>query len=154
MPRLSPLSIALVLASAICAWGAGERPADEVRPRVEHHLREVEHLAQQFETVLGQPCPAFASREEWSVYADGQVDRVVMLVAHLDQAWVEAKQTGDKDVRREAKAPRQKVDRAQQLLQKLQACANGHGASFTAGSVWQRVEREAPRRQREIALPR
>jgi hypothetical protein len=45
-------------------------------------------------------------------------------VAHLEQAWVEAKHTGDKDLRRAAKAPRGQVDRAQRLVSKLQACAS------------------------------
>lgn len=116
-------------------------------------LREAAEIAQQLEATLAQACPHFASREAWDAYVDGSVDRVVTLVAHLEQAWVEAKQTGDKDVRREAKAPRRRVDRAQQLLAKLQACGNGNGASVEPGAVWRRVERAVPRRQSEIALP-
>ncbi len=79
------------------------------------------------------------------------MDRVVTFVAHLDQAWAEAKRTGDKDVRRTAKTP---VDRARLLLAKLQACADGNGTSLVPGAVWRRIEREAERRQSEIALPR
>jgi hypothetical protein len=145
---------ALVLIASPGAWAAGDRPADEIRPRVEHHLAEAEQIARQLEAVMAEGCPTLASREAWDAYLDGHVDRVVTLVAHLEQAWVEAKQTGDKDVRREAKAPRRRVDRAQQLVQKLQACANGHGASLSPGAVWERIEREVPQRQHEIALPR
>src|SRR5207249_6710054 len=74
--------------------------------------------------------------------------------AHLDQAWAEAKRTGDKDVRRMAKTPRVNVDRARLLIAKLRACADGNGTSLEPGAVWHRIEREAERRQIEIALPR
>lgn len=143
----------LLFVSAARASAAGDRPADEIRPRVEHHLEQAEQIAQHFETVLVQTCPRFAAREEWQAYLDAEVDRVVSLVAHLEQAWTEAKRTGDKDVRREAKAPRHRVDRAQLLIAKLQGCANGHGAGFSPGPVWRRIERAVPQRQSEIALP-
>jgi hypothetical protein len=147
-------SLAALLATATPAGAAGDRPADEIRPRVEHHLQEAEQLARAFEAVLTQACPRFASRAEWDAYLDDNVERVVTLVAHIEQAWVEAKQTADKDVRREAKAPRRRVERAQELVAKLQTCANGHGSNLTAASIWRRVEREVPQRQSEIALPR
>lgn len=143
----------LLLGPTLPALAAGDRPADEVRPRVEHHLAEVEAITQQLEGVLAAACPTFSTTEEWQAYVDGNVDRVVSLVAHLEQAWVEAKRTGDKDVRREAKAPRRRVDRAQQLVAKLQGCANGNSATLAPGAVWQRIEREVPQRQSEIALP-
>ena len=81
------------------------------------------------------------------------MERVVTLMAHLEQAWVEAKATGDDDVRREAKAPRRRVDQARALLDKLQGCAEGNGSQISQGSLWRRIEREVPRRQAEIALP-
>ena len=65
-----------------------------------------------------------------------------------------AKRTGDKDVRREAKAPRRRVDQAQQLIAKLQACADGNAAGFEPDVVRRRIERALPQRQGEIALPR
>src|SRR5437899_3022606 len=46
------------------------------------------------------------------------------------------------------------VDRARLLRAKLRACADGNGTSFVPGAVWGRIEREAERRQSEIALPR
>jgi hypothetical protein len=147
------LSLALLFACAPAARAAGDKPADEVRPRVEHHLDLAEQLALHFEGIIAQQCPHFATRAEWQAYFDANVDRVVSLVAHLEQAWVEAKQTADKDVRREAKAPRRRVDRARALVAKLQTCANGGSASFTLSEVWQRIEREVPQRQGEIALP-
>jgi hypothetical protein len=77
----------------------------------------------------------------------------VLLVAHLEQAWYEATRTGDDDVRRTAKAPRKRMDQARALLDKLQGCAEGNGASFSTMGVWRRIEREVPQRQTEIALP-
>ena len=148
------LSLTLLLACTLPARAADDKAANEVRPRVEHHLSRAEQIAQHFEAVIAEACPHFATRAEWQTYWDGAVDRVVTLVAHLEQAWVEAKETGDKGVRREAKAPRRRVDRAEALLAKLQTCANGQGESFTAGAVWRQIEREVPQRQSEIALPR
>jgi hypothetical protein len=56
-------------------------------------------------------------------------------------------------VRRAAKAPRERVDRARVLVDKLSGCAEGNGASLSPMSVWRRIEREIPRRQADIALP-
>jgi len=134
------------------AW-AGDRSAAEARSRVEHHLHEVDLLSQHFADVLNEDCQRFARPDEWRTYLDGELDRMVLLMAHLEQAWVEAKHTSDKDVRREAKAPRTHVDRAQRLVTKLQTCAGDNGASFDTVAAWRRVERDAPRRQAEIALP-
>ena len=153
MRRPLALSLALLLASPLSAAAAGDRPAEEIRPRVEHHLRAAEEIARQLEPVLAQACPRFASREAWDAYLEGSVDRAVTLVAHLEQAWVEAKRTGDKDVRREAKAPRRRVDQAQQLIAKLQTCADDNAAGFEPGVVRRRIERAVPQRQSEIALP-
>ena len=144
-------ALALLLASAAGA-GTASVPSDP-RSRVEHHLVEVQVLARHFGTVLATDCPRFASEAEWKSYFDGEVHRVVLLIAHLEQAWVEAKQTPDKDVRRTAKAPRREVDRGRALLDKLQQCASDHGSSFAPLVVWQRIEREVPRRQAQIALP-
>src|SRR2546428_7516083 len=152
------VSISLLLVLALVRLGiasaAGDRPADEARPRVTHHLRAAGEIAREFEDVLAGECPRCASAGEWDAYLDAKVDRVVTFVAHLDQAWAEAKRTGDKDVRRMAKTPRVNVDRARLLLAKLRACADGNGTSFVPGAVWGRIEREAERRQSEIALPR
>ncbi len=153
MRRALALSLSLLLAAAVPAGAAGDRPADEVRPRVEHHLRAAADIAGELEPVLTAACPHLASPEAWDAYLDGSVERVVTMVAHLDQAWEEAKRTGDKDVRREAKAPRRRLDQAQRLVAKLQACANGNGTRFEPGAVWRRIERAVPQRQHEIALP-
>jgi hypothetical protein len=129
------------------------RTAEEARSRMEHHLREVNQLSQHFEGVLKTDCPHFDSSDAWTTYLDGEVERVVTLMAHLEQAWVEAKATGDDDVRRDAKAPRKRVDQARALLDKLQGCANGNGAPISQQALWRRIEREIPQRQAEIALP-
>jgi len=143
----------LLAALAAPAWGRDERPPEEARARMEHHLKEVTRLAQHFDGVMSAECPRFPSRREWTTYLDGEIDRVVLLVAHLEQAWYEATRTGDDDVRRTAKAPRKRMDQARALLDKLQGCAEGNGASFSSMSVWRRIEREVPSKQSEIALP-
>jgi hypothetical protein len=123
------------------------------RARVEHHLRHVEHLSTHFEGVLTATCPRFASRATWDAYVEAESDRLVLLMAHLEQAWLEAKRTDDDDVRRAAKAPRRQSDQARQLVDKLSTCAELNGAAFSPLSLWRRVEREVPHRQAEIALP-
>jgi len=124
------------------------------RARVEHHLRHVARLSGHFETVLTAQCPRFPSRAAWEAYVEAEADRLVLLVAHLEQAWIEAKRTADDDVRRAAKAPRRQGDQARALVDKLAACAELNGADFSAGAVWRRVERDVPGRQADIALPR
>jgi hypothetical protein len=162
--RASRAALSVVVAATVAlatgigvTWrradAAGTKPAELVRPRVEHHLRQVEQIAQHFETVMSASCPRFASTEQWKSYFDGEVNRVVLLVAHVEQAWVEAKETGDDDVRRAAKAPRKRLDQARALLDKLQGCAGDNGTSFSQMSLWRRIEREVPSRQAEIALP-
>jgi hypothetical protein len=152
--RATLAAVMLVLVPAAVALARGpQRPPEEARARMEHHLREVGQLAHHFENVLRRDCPRFASPGEWRVYLDGELERVVLLVAHLEQAWIEAKHTGDDDVRRAAKAPRKRVDEARALLDKLAGCAEDHGATLSPMDLWRRVERAVPRRQTDIALP-
>lgn len=132
---------------------AGEMTAEEARPRVEHHLIEVDQIVRHFESVMAEDCPRFDSSAERRAYIDGEVERVVLLVAHLDEAWSEAKRTSDKDVRRAAKAPRAQVGQAQSLVTKLQTCAGDDGAKLEPRVIWRRIEQEVPRRRAEIALP-
>ena len=153
MVRLALVLLTLVLSAAPAAARKPQRPPEEARVRVDHHLREVSDLAQHFEDVLNQDCPRFATPAEWDRYLDAEIERVVLLRAHLEQAWVEATSTGDDDVRRTAKAPRKRLGEARPLLGKLQSCAAENGASFNPLAVWQRIEREVPGRQTEIALP-
>lgn len=146
--------VAFGLLGAPGAFGAGAKPAAEVLPRVQYHLEHIDTLTQHFDSVLHSPCPHFASADDWNSYFDGEVDRVVLLVAHVEQAWVEAKQTGDDDVRRAAKAPRKRLEEARSLLDKLQECAGDNGATFSHMGVWKKIEREVPQRQTEITQPR
>lgn len=149
--------VIVLLAGALTATKAParepHRPPEEARTRMEHHLQEVTLLAEHFEGVLSSDCPRFASPTEWRAYLDGEIDRVVLLMAHLEQAWVEAKHTDNDEVRRDAKAPRRRADQARALFDKLSGCAENNGAPFSQGAVWRRIEREVPRRQAEIALP-
>lgn len=141
--------VALALSPAIAA-----SVPTEPRARVAHHLREVNGLQRHFDAVMRDKCPRFASAAEWKRHFEDEVERIVLLLAHLEQAWLEAKRTGDDDVRRTAKAPRQQLAGARALLDKLSDCADDHGASVSAFSVWRRIEREVPKRQAEIALPK
>ena len=151
--RIALVVLVLATIMAAPAWARDERPPDEARARMEVHLKEVNRLAQHFDGVMGSDCPRFGSRREWTTYFDDEIERVVLLVAHLEQAWYEATRTGDDDVRRAAKAPRKRLDQARALLDKLQGCAEDNGASFSSMGVWRRIEREVPQRQTEIALP-
>ena len=148
MKRL--LALGVLLATVVPASALSP---DEARVRVEHHLRYVVQLVDHFETMVVMTCPRFPTADAWDVYVAREADQLVLLMAHLEQAWVEAKRTGDDDVRRTAKAPRRKAEQMTQLMDKLQACAQMNGAAFSPVDVWRRVERAVPVRQTEIALP-
>jgi hypothetical protein len=135
------------------AQAAPDLTPDQALPRVEYHARQAEQLARHFQTLTQTECRRFATAGEWRDYVNGEIDRMVLMVAHVEQAWVEAKRTGDDQIRRAAKAPRQRLDDARALVDKLQDCAADHGTSFGPMQVWRRIEHEAPQRQAEIALP-
>jgi hypothetical protein len=147
------LAVLLAVAVATPASAAGVKTPEEVRPRVDHHLRHVEGLAQHFQAVLTTACPRFATAAEWDQYLAGEMQRVVLLIAHIEQAWIEAKTTGDDDVRRVAKAPRKRLEQARALLDKLSDCAGDNGSSLNQLGLWRHIERQVPRCQAEIALP-
>lgn len=153
MRYLMLLVATLAVGVAVPAQANREAAAD-IQPRVDHHIREVGVLVQHFETFVAGACQLFATFDEWNTYAESEIDRMLLLVAHVEQAWVEAKRTGDDDVRRSAKAPRRRMDDAPQILTKLAACAEDNGTTISPVSVYRRIERDLPRRQSEIALPR
>jgi hypothetical protein len=149
--------LTLVLAAVLglgAPASAGDLPAEEVRPRVEHHLRAANELADHFDAVIRSGCQRFTTSAQWDAYVNGEMDRVILLAAHVEQAWVEAKTTGDDEVRRAAKAPRRRLDEARALLTMLVTCAEANGTTLPTGTLMQQLEREVPRRQAEIALPR
>jgi hypothetical protein len=148
MLRLVPLVLLLVVTTPALAL-----TPEQARVRVDHHLQHAEQLVGHFEMLLGMSCPQFPTTSAWDVYVDREADQMTLLMAHLEQAWVEAKRTGDDDVRRAAKAPRRHSDQMRQLMDKLTICAAANGAAFSPVDVWRRVERDVPRRQTEIALP-
>jgi hypothetical protein len=147
------VALALLVGVAAAAHAAPDLTAEQALPRVQHHLREAEILGRHFQTTLDGDCKRFSSPEEWRGYFNSEVDQVVLLVAHVEQAWVEAKRTGDDDVRRLAKTGKKRVDEARGLVDKMQGCASENGATFNPMTVWKKVEREMPRRQVEITLP-
>ncbi len=144
---------ALALIGLFATSGAAEAPTD-VRARVDYHVRHATELAEHFDDVIKRDCPRFSTSSEWQAYVDDEVGRMVLMAAHVEQAWVEAKTTGDDEVRQAAKAPRKRLSEARPLLSKLQTCAENNGATLSVASVWHRIDREVPRRQAEIALPR
>ena len=146
--------LAAMLVLGVSPARAGWEPAGDIQPRVEYHIREVGALIEHFETFVSGRCPRFSTTAEWDTYAEGEIDRMLLLAAHAEQAWVEAKRTGDDDVRRAAKAPRRRLDEAPQILNKLSACAEDNGVTVSPGRVYRRLERDLPRRQSEISLPR
>jgi hypothetical protein len=148
------MAVALLFTIVAAGPAAQAQTVEEARARVEHHLREVDQIIRYFQDAVNADCPRFASRDEWRQYFDGEVERATLLVAHVEQAWIEAKRVGDDDVRRAAKAPRRRLEGARGAIEKLQTCAADNGASFSPLAVWNRIEREAPRRQAAIALPR
>ena len=94
MPRLLVAALLFVVASAVTTVEA--QTVEEVRTRVDHHLREADQIIRHFEDVVRADCPRFASRDEWRQYFDGEVDQATSLVAHVEQAWIEAKRVGDR----------------------------------------------------------
>jgi hypothetical protein len=143
----------MLLLLAGTSAGVDATAAADVKARVAHHVRHVEHIADQLEALVADNCPRLPSPEAWDTYVDAETDRLVLLVAHLEQAWIEAKRTPDDEIRRAAKAPRRQADQMRLLVDKLNACAEMNGASFAPQALWRRVERDVPRRQAEIALP-
>jgi hypothetical protein len=154
MHRSGCALLALVATLVAGPAAATETTPEAVRARVDHHLRQVERLSGHFEALLASTCPQFPSPAHWQTYVDAEADQLVLLVAHLEQAWIEAKRTGDDEVRRAAKAPKRNGDQGRALVDKLAACAESNGVSFSPVAIWRRIEREVPRRQAEIALPR
>jgi hypothetical protein len=148
------LVLAAVLLVAPGAVRAGALTPDVARARVAHHLRHVEQLADHFESVIADGCPSFPAPAGWETYVSAETEQLVLLMAHLEQAWLEAKRTGDDELRRTAKAPRAQGDHLRQLVEKLRECAEANGTAFSPSAVWRRVERDVPRRQADIALPR
>jgi hypothetical protein len=142
----------LLLVPAVWARAADAVPNDPPA-RVAHHVREAEQIAQHFNGVKAKECPRFSSKDEWKSYFDGEVERMVLMHAHVEQAWLEAKRTKDDDLRRTAKAPRKHFAEARGLVDKLQKCAHENGSSFAPLMVFHRIEREVPKRQAQIALP-
>jgi hypothetical protein len=150
---LATVMLGLALTGAAGAPAAHATVPAEPRDRVAHHLRAVDAIGHHLDALLRDDCERFASARQWKAYFDGEVDRVVLLMAHLEQAWLEAKKTPDDEIRRTAKAPRKRLHEARPLLAKLQACADENDTSFTPLAVWRRIARDVPQRQAEIALP-
>jgi hypothetical protein len=148
------LGVGLMATTAIGVGRAAEGDVPrEPLEREQYHLRRAQPLTEHFEGVLREDCPKFTSSAEWRAYMQTEVDRMILLAAHMEQAWVEAKRAPDDEVRRVAKAPRRRLPEAQTLIDKLSSCAQDNGASLSVASLYRRLERDVPRRQADIALP-
>ncbi len=145
--------LALVAALVLLPGAASAGAPDGARARVDHHLRQAESLMQRVAALLARDCPRFATPAEWDAYLAAEVDTVILLMAHLQEAWREAKTTEDNEVRQAAKAPRRRAGEGRPLLEKLQACAEQNGSSVSAFGLYWRIRQEVPKRQALIALP-
>ncbi len=153
-PRRGFVAMLSVLMGVVAAaHAASDLTAEQALPRVQHHLREADILGRHFQTVLAGDCKRFPSSADWKSYFDSEVDQAVLLVAHVEQAWVEAKRTGDDEVRRLAKTGKKRVEDARSLVDKMQTCATENGTGFAPMQVWRKIERDVPRRQAEITVP-
>ena len=154
--RVGPISVVcacLAVVTPAASAGPAIRSVAEARVRVDHHLQEVDAVASRLDAVLAEPCPDFSTPAEWKQFQEARINDVVLLMAHLEQAWIEAKAVKDDELRREAKAPRQRIAEGRQLVEKLQTCAARNHTSIDPLGVWLRIEREVPHRQAVIALP-
>src|SRR2546426_11199342 len=106
MTAMSKLLVLLVLFFPVASTFAADAVPTDPHARVAHHVQEAEQIAQHFEGVMKKDCPRFSSKDEWKSYFDGEVDRMVLMHAHVEQAWLEAKRTKDDDLRHTAKVPR------------------------------------------------
>src|SRR5687767_5789712 len=139
MRLVAAVTVALPLL-ALSAFAADREPASEIRPRVDHHLREVARLVEHFEAFVVADCPRFASTAEWNAYLARETDQMLLLAAHAEQAWVEAKRTGDKAVRQAAKSRGgRRIEEAIQVVDKLSTCAGENGTTFSPGPVYRRL---------------
>lgn len=148
------MRILLALLLALAPAAEGVDALGSARARVDHHVHRADALVAHFDDVLRDECPRFADHAQWQSYLDGEIDRLVLLMAHIEEAWAEAKQTGDDDVRRAAKEPRRGLEQAQSLGDKLQTCAEDNGSTLSTAALFTRIQRELPNRRAEIALPR
>ena len=135
------------------AASAGALTNEQVRARVDHHVGQAANLVAHFETLVKADCPRFPDADAWNAYLDTEAERMALLAAHLDQAWIEAKRSPDDDIRRAAKAPRRQAPQGRQLVDKLTACATLNGTTFSPLEVFRSLQVEVPRRRAEIVLP-
>ena len=150
--RYLMLFVAMLAVGVAVPAHANREAAADIQPRVDHHIREAGVLVQHFETFVTGACRLFATADEWNTYAESEIDRMLLMVAHVQQAWVEAKRTGDDDVRRRAaKRPRRRMDDAPQILTKLAAWPRTTARRSRRSRWYRRIERDLPRRQSEIA---
>lgn len=152
----SRLSLALAAGLVLAAPGPAATDASalaQAQARIDFHLTEAEALREALAPVLTGPCPRFPTPAAWDVFLARLVDRGVTFVAHLDEAWREAKTGGD-DLRRRVKAARRELlagGDPRRLVGKLTRCAWRNGSPLDPWSLWREVSAQVADRRREVA---
>src|SRR5262245_30780335 len=85
--------IALQVLGLAVAVSAGDETAHEAGRMIELQLHAADQMVRNFACVISEDCRRFDSVATRRAYSDGEVDRVVLLVAQLEVAWSEAKRT-------------------------------------------------------------
>lgn len=151
----------LALAAGLVTWATAGLAAPAIpaaRPagaaaRLGFHLARAAALREALAPVVYGPCPRFSTRAAWDAYLAGLVEEGVTFAAHLDEAWREAKASGDEQLRTRVKTARREmlVGNPVQLVGKLTSCAWRNGSSVDAWGLWRRASEEVRVRRQEVA---
>ncbi|MGH7268347.1 MAG: hypothetical protein ACREMB_26305 [Candidatus Rokuibacteriota bacterium] len=146
------LAALLTLAASAFAEGPGA-PAAGAEARLRFHLARAATLRETLAPFVYGPCPEFPSRTAWESHLAGRVAQGVTFAAHLDEAWREAKASGDRELQARVKAVKRGmlVGNPVQLVGKLTSCAWKNGASLDPWGLWKRATEEVRRRRVELA---
>lgn len=152
------LLFSCALPGAVLAAGPAAPGAEA---RLGFHLARAAALRDTLAPFVYGPCPRFPSRAAWDSYLAGRVDEGVTLAAHLDEAWREAKASGDQTLQARVKAEKRQmlVGNPVQLVGKLTTCAWKNGSSVDPMGLWKRATDDVRRRaelarEAEQAAPR
>jgi hypothetical protein len=154
---MRPWSLALVLLATTFAPSrsrAADPPrADRAGARVAFHLARAAALRDALAPDVYGPCRTFPSPAAWERYLDGLLEEGVTFAAHLDEAWRNAKRSGDPDLGERVKAAKRRmlVGDPVRLVAKLKTCAWRNGAPLDLMGLWRRAVAEVPGRRQDVA---
>lgn len=147
--------LALALPSAAAEGPAAPEgsAARRAEARLAFHLARAEALREALAPDVYGPCRRFESPAAWNRYLAGLVDQGITFVAHLEEAWREAKRADDPALRARVKAARRRmlVGDPVRLVRKLVSCAARNGSPLDLWTLWTRAAAEEPRRRGEVA---